>query len=223
MYFVCICCISGSVGAFVDDRVVICGGYTMQDQEYLAGCQKQTGRKENGELEVRRHWLKSCTKYSVRIFLSLISAMGKHRKFKPKACICIEHNVRNWVQQYHFIFFGRLSKRCRIFEFCWKVWQKCRDIWTCDEYGDAGEEVAFLHTFGEGRFTTLKPSLKVMTFTNTTSIFFFFWKVPLEKKKCFSVIQFNWTASFCKNFCGNCRFFSGDEFTVHEWIPTDYA
>ena len=222
MYFVCICCISGSVGAFVDDRVVICGGYTMQDQEYLAGCQKQTGRKENGELEVRRHWLKSCTKYSVRIFLSLISAMGKHRKFKPKACICIEHNVRNWVQQYHFIFFGRLSKRCRIFEFCWKVWQKCRDIWTCDEYGDAGEEVAFLHTFGEGRFNTLKPSLKVMTFTNTTSIFFF-WKVPLEKKKCFSVIQFNWTASFCKNFCGNCRFFSGDEFTVHKWIPTDYA
>lgn len=61
MYFVCIC-ISGSVGAFVDDRVVICGGYTMQDQEYLAGCQKQTGRKENGELEVRRHWLKSCKK-----------------------------------------------------------------------------------------------------------------------------------------------------------------
>ena len=61
LYFVCIC-ISGSVGAFVDDRVVICGGYTMQDQEYLAGCQKQTGRKENGELEVRRHWLKSCKK-----------------------------------------------------------------------------------------------------------------------------------------------------------------
>ena len=40
----------GAVADFVDDRVVICGGYSMEDQEYLAGCQKQKGRNENSEL-----------------------------------------------------------------------------------------------------------------------------------------------------------------------------
>ena len=39
----------GAVADFVDDRVVICGGYSMEDQDYLAGCQKQKGRNENSE------------------------------------------------------------------------------------------------------------------------------------------------------------------------------
>ena len=88
MHLFYICCISGSVGAFVDDRVVICGGYTMQDEEYLAGCQKQTGRNENtGELEVSKKILAQIM-YKIRNFFCS-SALGKHWQSKPKACICI--------------------------------------------------------------------------------------------------------------------------------------
>ena len=63
----------GAMAGFVDDHLLVCGGYSMETQSYLDGCQKQSGRDEANTIKPWESTEATAKLKSTRAFASVLT------------------------------------------------------------------------------------------------------------------------------------------------------